>query len=220
MKRLDDHDLRAAIVEAGRRMQALGFAAGSDGNLSARLPYGRILISPSGFSKGDLQPEMLLTLSAQGDLLPPTHEAQRGLRPSSEMALHLEAYRRRPDIGAVIHAHPPLAIACTLAGVSLAGEELPEIIYHLGAIPTAPYATPGTGESATVIRDLIADHDAIMLARHGSLTVGRDPMQALMRLEWVEQAARILLTVRQVTGQPAPPLDPDRVATLRALRGR
>lgn len=199
-------------------MQALGFAAGSDGNLSVRLPNGNLLVTPSGFAKGDLSAAQLLTVTPNGESLPPSHAAQVGLRPSSELSLHLEAYRQRPDIAAVIHAHPPLAIACTVAAISLAGEQLPEIIYHLGAIPTAPYATPGTPEGAVAIRDLILSHDALMLARHGSVTVGRDPQQALMRLEWVEQAARILLAVRQATGRDATPLPAEDVATLRAMR--
>ncbi len=196
--------LREQIVEAGRRMHALGFAAGSDGNLSARLDEERVLVTPSGLSKGFLHPEQLLVVDLAGTLQPSFHPMRRGLRPSSELFMHLEAYRQRADTHAVIHAHPPMAIACTVAALSLAGCVLPEVMYHLGSIPTAPYATPGTNEGAASVRELVRHHDALLLDRHGSLTLGDSPLTALMRLEWVEQAARIMLAAHSATGGRCP----------------
>jgi L-fuculose-phosphate aldolase len=112
-------------------------------------------------------------------------------RPSSEMLLHLEAYRQRPDIGAVVHAHPPTAIALSIAGISLARCQLPEVIVTLGLIATTEYATPSSIEGANVIRDLIRQHDALILRRHGSVTVGASPWDAYLKLEKVENAAEI-----------------------------
>ncbi|MGH2542325.1 MAG: class II aldolase/adducin family protein, partial [Ardenticatenaceae bacterium] len=194
-----EQELREEIVEAGRRMQAMGFAAGSDGNLSARIEEGRILITPGGLSKGLLHSEQLLVVDEKGELQDSFHPMRRELRPSSEMNMHLEAYRQRSDVHAVIHAHPPMAIACTVANVSLADCVLPEIIYHLGSIPTAPYATPGTPEGAASVRELVRHHDAILLDHHGSLTLGDRPLAALMRLEWVEQAAKVMLAAHTAT---------------------
>ncbi len=213
----EEQRLRAALVEVGQRMHALGFAAGSDGNLSARLTDGRILITPSGLSKGFLEPEQLLLVNRAGEVQGEEHAA-RGLRPSSEMFMHLEAYHQRPDVGGVIHAHPPLAIACTLAGISLATCMLPEVIYHLGSIPAAPFATPGTPDGAAAIRALVQHHDAILLTRHGSLTLGATPAHALMRLEWVEQAAKVMLAAHAATGGRLAPLPAEQVATIQAMR--
>ncbi len=207
--------LRRSICEAGRRMYQQGLVVGSDGNLSARLDAERVLITPSGASKGFLNPEHLLVVNLEGQVLDSPDPAAR---PSSEMNMHLEAYRQRPDVGAVIHAHPPLAIACTVAGISLERPVLPEVVYHFGAIPTAPYATPGTPEGAAAIRDLIGKHDAILLDRHGSLTVGADIFQALMRLEWVEHVAKILLAAH-AAGQ-VKELPKEAVESLLAMRRR
>lgn len=211
-----ESELREAICEAGRRMKAQGFAAGSDGNLSTRLGAERILITPSGLDKGFLQPEQLVTVNLAGDVIPSSHPARRHLKPSSEVNMHLEAYRQRPDVQAVIHAHPPMAIACTVAGIRLDRSVLPEVIYNLGGIPTAPYATPGTPEGADVVREFVRHYDAILLDRHGSLTLGTDILQALMRLEWIEHAAKVMLAASSVS--IVSDLPEDAVARLQALR--
>lgn len=210
--------LRAEIVEVGRRMHALGFAAGSDGNLSARLGEDSFLITPSGFSKGYLHPEQILVVTLAGELQPSFHPMRRTLRPSSEMAMHLEAYRQRPDVHAVIHAHPPMGIACTVANLSLATCVLPEVIYHLGSIPTAPYATPGTPEGAASVREFVKHHDAMLLDHHGSLTLGDTLFTALMRLEWIEQAAKVMLAASAALGGAVADLPTERIARLNAIR--
>ena len=210
--------LREEIVEAGQRMYMLGFAAGSDGNLSTRLEDELILMTPSGFSKGFLHPEQLLIVNLAGEVQRSFHPMRRKLRPSSEMNMHLEAYRQRPDVHAVIHAHPPMGIACTVANLSLATCVLPEVIYHLGSIPTAPYATPGTPEGAEAVRELVKHHDAMLLDHHGSLTLGDTLFTALMRLEWIEQAAKVMLAANSVTGAPVLDLPVERIEKLQAIR--
>jgi L-fuculose-phosphate aldolase len=173
-----------------------GYVAASDGNLSARLATDRLLVTSSGCSKGFLSADELLVLDMEG--IPTATHRRRGLHPSSEIQMHLEVYRQRPDVQAVIHAHPPLAIACSIAGMSLARCVLPEVIVSLGGIPTTEYATPSTEEVPESIRAAIQDYDAMVLAHHGSLTVGRTMWEAYMRLEKVEHTAQITLAAHQL----------------------
>jgi L-fuculose-phosphate aldolase len=205
MIRPDEYQVRQEIVRVGRLMYDKGFISSSEGNLSARLGPGRFLITPSGLHKGFLQPDQLLVVDSDGRRLSPSKQATRHLRPTSELPMHLEAYRRRPDIGAVVHAHPPITIALSIAGIPLADCLIPEVIVMLGMIPTSQYATPSSDENVRAIRDLIQNHDALVLQRHGSLTVGQDLMEAFMRLEIVEQNARISFMLAQLGAhQPLP----------------
>src|SRR5690606_31729478 len=146
-----------------------------------------------------LEPDQVLIIDEAGNVVGPSTAANRTLKPTSELPMHLEAYRQRPDIGAVVHAHPPITIALSIAGIPLADCLLPEVIVFLGLVPTTQYATPSSEENVRAIRDLIAGHDALVLQRHGSLTVGNSPMQAFMRLETMEQNARIALIDRKST---------------------
>src|SRR5512135_2194070 len=146
-------ELRTRMIEVGKLVHQKGFVAAADGNLSIRLDRERVLVTPSGFSKGFLDAEQLLVVDMTGAKISPFFGKGRDLKPSSEIRIHLECYRQRADVNAVIHAHPPMTIACTLAGVSLAKCTLPEVLYDLGAIPTAPYATPATPEGPTAVRD-------------------------------------------------------------------
>lgn len=217
---MNEEQARTQLADIGKRTHAMGFLAGADGNLSIRLRDDYILITPSGFSKGMLHPDQMVVIDLEGNLQPSDHPARAVLRPSSEMNMHLEAYRQRDDVHAVIHAHPPLGIACTLAGISLATYALPEVIFHLGAIPTAPYATPGTPEGAISVRPYVKEHDALLIDRHGSLTMGESLMKALMRLEWIEQAAKIMLAVVPILGKLPDDLPSERVQELLDYRAR
>lgn len=190
--------LRREIVQIGQMMYDRGLLSGFEGNLSVRLGDDRFLITPSGFHKGLLQPEQLLIVNGDGQPVGYATEARRGLRPTSELPMHLEAYRRRPDVMAVVHAHPPITVALSIAGISMDTPLLPEVIVLLGLIPTAGYAMSSSEEGAAAIRNLIAHHDAIILQRHGTLTVGDSLMQAFMRLETVEQNARIHFMLAQL----------------------
>lgn len=210
--RRDEQQLRQDIVRVGQLMYKKGFISASDGNISARIGLGRILITPSGLHKGFLQPDQLLIVDEEGWRVGPSTAASRKLEPTSELPMHLEAYRQRPDIGAVVHAHPPITIALSIAGIPLADCLLPEVIVFLGLIPTSQYATPSSEENVHAIRQLIANHDAIVLQRHGSLTVGDDPIQGFMRLETVEQNARIAFMLAQLGAYN--PLPPEEVSKL------
>jgi len=213
-KRMTEHELRQEMVRIGRLMWERGYVAATDGNLSARLGSNRLLVTASGYSKGFLSIDDLVIIDLDGQ--PVAAYRGRGQQPSSEILMHLEVYRQRADVGAVVHAHPPVATAFSIAGVSLARCVLPEVVISLGSIPTADYATPGTTEVALSIRQAIKDHDALILAHHGSLTVGETLWEAYLRLEKVEHTAQITLTAQQL-GQ-VHTLSPEDVAHLTAKR--
>ncbi len=194
--------LRAALVEAGRIAYTRGLLTSNDGNLSVRLGSGDILITPSGLCKGRLAPDDILLINAAGDVL----HAAGGLKPTSETPMHIEVYRRRPDARAVIHAHPPYAVALTLAGKNLRADILPEIALTLGDVPTTDFALPCSEENAAAIRALIPDHDALILRQHGVLAVGATLDHALIALERVESCAQVQVLAEmmgQVTPLPA-----------------
>ena len=185
-------DLRRALVECGRLCYDRGLLTSNDGNLSVRLGEDRILITPSGVSKGRLSPHDLLLIDFQGR---PVEEGS-GTKPSSETPMHLEVYKHRPDVRAVIHAHPVFATALTVAGLDFPADILPETILLLGDVPVSPYAFPSSAEGAEAIRILIGQHDAILLKQHGTLTCGADLEQALLHLERVEHVAEVYWRAR------------------------
>jgi L-fuculose-phosphate aldolase len=212
-----EQQLREQMVRIGRIMYQKGYISSVEGNLSIRVAPNRILITPSGLHKGFLDPEQVLVVDATGERVG-RYGASRGLRPTSELPMHLEAYRQRPDISAIVHAHPKNAIVLSIAGIPIADCLIPEVIVLLGLIPTAPYTTPSSDENAFAIRTLIRNHDAVMLARHGSLTVGDDLMQAFIRLETLENSAEIGLKLAQMGVHN--PLPPDEIRKLLAQRER
>lgn len=216
----NEQQLREEIVQVGRLMYEKGLIVASDGNVSARIGRDRLLITPSGLSKGMLQPGHLLIVNMDGQVVGPRTAVNRTLKPTSELPMHLEAYRQRPDVQAVVHAHPPITVALSIAGVSLADCLLPEVIVFLGIIPTTEYAMPSSPENARAIRQLIRHHDGIVLQRHGSLTVGDTPMQAYMRLETMEQQARIRFMLAQLGAHnPLPPHEVNKLLQLRQQMG-
>ena len=200
---------RQEIIKVCRRMYERGMIAGTDGHVSVRLSGDRILITPSGVHKGDLVEDQLVITDRAGQ------PARGSRRPSSEILMHLLCYQVREDVSAVVHAHPVNAVALALAGVSLANCVLPESCLSLGFILTAPYTTPGTDEVPRALRDLVTRADAILLDRHGSLTVGPSLTVAYNRLESVEHTARITLAAR--TLGPVNPLGERQVDKLREV---
>jgi L-fuculose-phosphate aldolase len=195
-KRLSEHEMRQEMIRVGRLMWERGYVAATDGNLSARLGGDRLLVTASGLSKGFLSNDDLVVIGLDGE--PVSSYRGRGLRASSEISMHLEVYRQRADVSAVVHAHPPLATAFSIAGVSLARCVIPEVIVTMGGIFTAEYATPGTAEVPASIRQAIRDYDALIMAHHGSLTVGHTLWEAYLRLEKVEHTAEITLAAQQL----------------------
>ena len=208
--------LREEIVRIGRLLYDRGLIVATDGNISARLDETHVLCTPSGLCKGMMTPDQLIVVDMGGRMVRRWTGTNRGAHPTSEMGMHLEAFRQRADIGGVVHAHPPTTVALSIAGISLTTCMLPEVIVNLGLVPTTEYATPASDENVRAIRDLIGGHDGIVLKRHGALTVGRDPWEAYLRLESLEQVARITLILEQLgKGEP---LAPDQVEKLLAQR--
>jgi len=194
---MESTDPRLALVACGRRLDALGFAPATDGNLSARLGEGRFLVTPAGREKGSLRPEDLLVVDVEGRVLEGTG------RPSTETPMHLLCYRRRPGVRGVVHAHPPVATAFAASGASLDAPVMPEIVLTVGPVPLVPYATPGTEELARALDPWVEGHDAFLLASHGVLALGGDLREALHRMERVEHLARVTLAAR-LLGGPRP----------------
>lgn len=188
---MNEREIRKFICEIGRRLHARGLVAGADGNITVRLPRERLLATPSGVSKGFMSPEQIVVTDMDGKSL-------GGGKPSTEILLHLAVYRKRADVGAVVHAHPPAAVAMTVAGVTLEQCVMPEVLVYMGTVPTTRYATPSSAEGAEVIEELIEKHDALLLDRHGAVTVGADLDTAWQRMEKLEHFAQVVLAARQM----------------------
>ena len=182
--------LRRDLVEVCRRLAERNLTGAGEGNVSVRLGRGRLLVTPSGANKGFLRPGDLVVVDRDGRPL-----RGRG-RPSTELRMHLAAYAARPDVSAVVHAHPLTAVAYTVAGASLPNDLLPEAVLVLGEVALAPFATPGTDEVPGSLRDLWAGHDVLLLERHGALALGRDLFQAADRIETLERVCRVALVSR------------------------
>jgi L-fuculose-phosphate aldolase len=203
--------LRADIVEVGRRMYARGYTASNDGNISVRLDAGRLLMTPKSVCKGFMEPAMMCITDLDGRKLAGERD------PSSEMQMHLEVYRQRPDVNAVVHAHPPVATAFAVAGIPLDRAVLAEVVTTLGSVPIAEYATPSTKELPEAVRKYVRAHDGMLLANHGALTLGADLFSAYYKMETIEHFANISFVARMLGGERL--LSRDEVLRLQGLRG-
>ncbi len=201
--------LRRQIAEIARLCWERGYIGAVDGNVSVRLDDGSLLVTPSGTIKFLLEPDMIVHTDARG-------VPSGGGRASSEIRMHVVCYEERPDIRAIVHAHPPTAVAFSLAGLDMMQALIPELVVTLGAVPTAPYGTPGTDELARPVRELIRCADAVIMERHGAICVGLDLLDAYKKLEQVEHNARITFMAR-LLGQ-AREMSPDEVKRLLATR--
>jgi L-fuculose-phosphate aldolase len=190
---MDYPELRAEMVLVGRWLYERGWIPAYDGNFSVALDGGWLLTTPAGRCKGMLRPEELLVVDREGRPRDPESPPA-----SSELLMHLAVYRARPAVAACVHAHPPRAIACTVAGVSLEPAVLPEIILTLGKIPTVPYAMTGTAALGEAITPFMLHHDAVLLDHHGTLAVGATLTEAFHRTEQIEQAATIIINAHQL----------------------
>jgi L-fuculose-phosphate aldolase len=190
--------LRSQLVETSRRLHQNGWVANHDGNLSVRLKGERLLITCTAVSKRDIDDGCLLVVDLAGKVL----EGRK--KPFSELELHLAAYRARPEVNVVLHAHPPHATAWGLCGAELSPLAMPELVVGLGArIPTVRRFMPKDPDGVAMVGAQAAGYDAMLLAGNGALTLGEDLSQALLRMELVEHYARILTAARLV-GDVAP----------------
>lgn len=184
---INEADLRRAIVECGRVAYERHLVTSNDGNISVRMDDGRVLITPSGISKGRLSLDDMLVVDLDGNVL----ASRPDRKPSSETPMHLEVYKQREDARAVLHAHPIFATTLTVAGLEFPNDVLPEVLLTLGDVPVTEYATPSSHEDAEVIRPFLKTHNAMLLRQHGSLTYGKNLDEALIHLERIEHVAEI-----------------------------
>ena len=201
---------RDEIVRFGKLLHQSGLVAATDGNLSVRLENGNFLCTPTVMSKGLMEPEDLVIVDQHGRKVNGSRDA------SSEIAMHLLIYRRRPDVKAVVHAHPPTATGYAAAGLALDRALCSEIFVTLGSVPLANYETPGTPELAEALAPLVAEHDAILMANHGVVTCGVDLLKAYMNMETVEHFAKIALVTHLLGKQQT--LSDQHVDKLREIR--
>ncbi len=202
-------DAKLAIVEAGRRLHARGLVTASEGNVSVR-EGDSLFVTPAGVSKGALQPAQIVRTDLAG------RPQESGPRISSETPMHLAIYARRPDVQAIVHAHPPVVSAFSVAHRTLDQPILAEAVVVLGPVVLVPYATPSTWRLADLVARAAVDSDALILANHGAVTLGATLDQALERMETLEHMGRVSLLAGLLGGEK--PLSPDDVRTLMALR--
>jgi L-fuculose-phosphate aldolase len=181
-----------------RQLAARGLIAGRDGNLAVRLGPERVLVTPSGFIKSLVTARDMVEVDLDGT---PRRKSNR--KPTSELELHLRILRHRPDVSAVVHAHPPTATGFAVAGEAIPGNLLPELIFVVGPVPLVPFGMPGTPELGDRVVPYLTGHSALLLANHGAVTMGKTLDEAWIRMESLEHAARIIAAARAL-GQPQP----------------
>jgi L-fuculose-phosphate aldolase len=206
-----EEQVRAEIVEIGRRLWMRGYVASNDGNISVRLDETRLITTPKSVSKGFMTADMMVVTDMAGRKLAGERD------PSSELKMHLQVYRDRPDARAVVHAHPPTATGFAVAGIPLDRAVLAEVVTTLGSIPIAEYATPSTDELPAACSKYLKAHDGLLLANHGALAIGPDLLTAYHRMETIEHFARISLVTWTLGRENL--LSRDEVQRLQGLRG-
>lgn len=206
----DEQALREEICRFGHRLWLRGMVAANDGNISVRLSDGSVLCTPAGVSKGFMEPADLSKLSAEGELL-------SGARQTSEIGMHLEVYRLRAEVNAVVHAHPAAATGWVIGGREFPVGILAEAVAAFGHVPVAEYATPGTPRVAEAVRPHLATANAIMLLNHGAMTLGEGLEQAYYRMEVLEHVAQTALAAVQAAG--GAPLQEVPAAGSKEIRG-
>ncbi len=194
---LDNMELREQMCDICHKMWQLGWVAANDGNLSVKLPDGTFLATPTGISKSFITPEKLVHIDKDANVL----DSVGDYRPSSEIKMHLRCYEERDDVGAVLHAHPPTATGYAVAHKDLDRYTMIETVIAIGSIPVTPYGTPSTYEVPEAIAPYIQEHDVVLLANHGALSVGADALTAYYRMETLELYAKISLTAHLLGGE-------------------
>jgi L-fuculose-phosphate aldolase len=202
--------LKNDIIEVGKRVYARGYVASNDGNISARIDKDRVIITPTGVSKGFMKVEDLVIVDFNGKVLSGTK------KPSSEVFMHLQMYKDRPDVNSVCHAHPPYATGFAVAGIPLDKCVLPEVIIALGSVPLIEYGTPGTEEFYKPVVKVLQNYDAFLLANHGALTIGKDIVNAYHKMETIEHFAHIAFVAQQIGYVKT--LNPEQVKKLLDIR--
>ncbi len=210
-KYLSGKEAKKAILDIGRRMYERAFVAANDGNISVKVGDNEVWATPTGVSKGFMTKDMLVKVDLDGNILKGTR------KPSSELKMHLRAYKENTDLKAVVHAHPPISTAFSIAGIPLDKPILAEAVLTLGNVPVTPYAELGSEEVPNAIAPFCKTHNGVILGNHGVVTWDEDPYNAYYRLESMEYYANILMITDKILGAQNE-LGSDEVKRLIAMR--
>lgn len=212
---MNEQLIREQICDVCNKMWQLGWVAANDGNVSVKLDEDTFLCTPTGVSKSFITPEKLIKINHKAEII----EAQGDYRPSSEIKMHLRVYQERPDVGAVVHAHPPVATGFALAHIPLDSYSLIENAIVIGSVPITPFGTPSTTEVPEAIAPYLSEHDVLLLENHGALAVGSDIITAYYRMETLELVAKTTFYARMLLGgQPEAEIPRDKLETLFEMR--
>jgi len=209
---MDELQIKELMCDIGRRVWQKGMVASNDGNFSVKLNDNEFLCTPTGVSKGFMTPDYICKVDAKGNVL----EANAGFKPSSEVKMHMRIYEKRPDVNAVVHAHPIYATTFAIAGLPLEEPIMPEAVLFLGGVPLAKYGMPSTMEIPDSIEEFLPYYDQVLLENHGALTWGADLLSAYHKMESVEFYAELMYKAKMLGGlRPIPPNEVERLYALR-----
>ena len=207
-----EYEIKEEMCEIGRRVYNRGMVAANDGNFSVKLSEDEFFCTPTGVSKGFMTPDYICRVDGMGNVL----EANEGFRPSSEVKMHMRVYKERPDVGAVVHAHPMYATTCAIAGIPLMEPILPEAVIARGGVPLAKSGTPSTAEVPDSIMPYLQQYDSVLLENHGALTYSDTLLNAYHKMESLEFYARLMYQAKMLGGPQI--LDEKRVEELYEIR--
>lgn len=205
-------EIKKEMCEIGRRVYNRGMVAANDGNFSVKLGGNEFFCTPTGVSKGFMTPEYICRVDDKGNVL----EANEGFKPSSEIKMHMRIYKERPDVQAVVHAHPMYATTFAIAGIPLMEPIMPEAVIALGGVPLAKYGTPSTQEVPDSLMPYLQQYDAVLLENHGALTYSDTLLNAYHKMESLEFYARLMYQAKMIGGPQI--LDEKRVEELYEIR--
>ena len=209
---VSEYEIKKQICEIGKRIYNRGMVAANDGNISVKISENEFLCTPTGVSKGFMTPEYICKIDKKGNII----QANPGFKPSSEIKMHLRVYEQRPDVNAVVHAHPSYATSFAIAGIPLTQPIMPEAVITLGCVPIAEYGTPSTNEIPDAVEKYLPYYDAVLLESHGALTYSDSLLAAYHKMESVEFYAELLYKARQLGGPKE--FSPDQVEKLYEIR--
>ena len=208
----NEYEIKKEMCEIGKRVYNRGMVAANDGNFSVKLNDHEFLCTPTGVSKGFMTPEYICKVDEKGNVL----QANKGFRPSSEIKMHMRVYEKRPDVKAVVHAHPLYATTFAIAGIPLTQPIMPEAVIALGCVPIAKYGVPSTMEIPDAVEPYLQHFDAVLLENHGALTYSDSLLAAYHKMESTEFYAQLLYQTMQIGGPQE--FTPEQVERLYEIR--
>lgn len=209
---VSEYEIKKQICDIGKRIYDRGMVAANDGNISVKLSDNEFLCTPTGVSKGFMTPEYICKVDADGNVI----QANKGFKPSSEIKMHMRVYKERPDVQAVVHAHPIYATSFAIAGIPLTQPIMPEAVIALGCVPIAEYGTPSTHEIPDAVSKYLQYYDAVLLENHGALAYSDSLLAAYHKMESLEFYAQLLFLSKQLGGPQE--LSKDQVEKLYEIR--